>query len=231
MKIKYIKYIQPHGVVARQIPRSHQLAPLLRVSYPTQMFVLNWFCDVLKYLVLYKKNAKILFLGLENAGKTSLLYVLKDNRFVIHPPSYPPKCEDIQVAGVNSKVFDLAGNPCARLSWKDFFPCVDGIVFLVDSAAQERFQEAKQELDALLTNDVLSNVPFLILGNKIDAPCAATEQELRGRLGLNSTTGKGKLDVPVQRNAGIRPCELFMCSVAKREGFCEGFRWLSQYID
>lgn len=102
------------------------------------------------------------------------------------------------------------------------------MVYLVDANDRERFAESKRELDALLYDEALSNVPFLILGNKIDLPHAASEEELRYYIGVNGlTTGKG---VGKYSDGGIRPIEVFMCSIVRKMGYGDGFRWVSQYI-
>lgn len=93
-------------------------------------------------------------------------------------------------------------------------------MFLVDAKDHERFPEAKAELDALLSMEELAKVPFVVLGNKIDHPDAISEEQLRHELGLYQTTGKGK--VPLE---GIRPIEVFMCSVVMRQGKCAAAAW------
>lgn len=102
------------------------------------------------------------------------------------------------------------------------------MIYLVDAYDKERFSESKRELDALLSDEALANVPFLILGNKIDIPYAASEDELRYYMGLtNFTTGKGNVNLD---NTNVRPLEVFMCSIVRKMGYGEGFKWLSQYI-
>ena len=187
-------------------------------------FVLNFFKNLLYNLGLWKIKAKILFLGLDNAGKTTLLTVLKNNKVSQMPPTKHAHSEELVIKNVNIHAFDLGGHHAMRKVWREYFPKIDAIVYLVDAADSTRFEESKAELDKLFNNEEIGNIPVLVLGNKIDKNGAVNEDEFRLQLGLatESSFGVQKLD-----NKGGKSVEVFMCSVFKRIGFKEGLEWLT----
>jgi len=167
------------------------------------------------------------FLGLDNAGKTTLLHLLRDNRVAQHMPTQKPTMEELTLGNIKFSAYDLGGHEIARRLWRDYYATVNAVVFMVDACARDRFPESKSELDELLSGDDLKNVPFLVLANKIDLPGAASEEETRAALGLLHTYGK---HIGGQKPEDVRPVEVFMCSVVKRLGVKEGFNWVAQFI-
>jgi GTP-binding protein SAR1 len=115
-----------------------------------------------------------------------------------------------------------------RKVWAEYFFAVDAIVFIIDASNRERFAEAKFELDAILCNEEIINCPILILGNKIDMENAADEEEIKTYFNLGHLlTGKA---MSKQKDQFVRPMEIFMTSFTNRQGYGDGFRWLSNHF-
>jgi len=188
-------------------------------------FIWNWISGALQFLGLMNKSGKLMFLGLDNAGKTTLLHMLKDDRMAVHEPTLHPTSETLAMGGMSFTTFDLGGHAQARRVWREYFPAVDGVVFLVDVADTNRLNEAKKELVSLMSDETISEAPILVLANKIDKQGACNEDQLRNFLQIQ-TTGKGKSD-----QLTSRPIEIFMCSVLRKQGYGEGFQWLANYIN
>ncbi|KAL9643237.1 hypothetical protein ABK040_014694 [Willaertia magna] len=187
------------------------------------MFLFDWFWSLLSALGLYQKSGKILFLGLDNAGKTTLLHMLKSEKLGSYTPTQHPNVEELTMGNLNFKAIDLGGHPLARRLWKDYFTETSAVVFLVDSADPGRFEEAARELHGLLNYEDLAKVPFLILGNKIDMNGAVSETDLALYLRVNGLlTGKQH---GLEKD-GRRSLEIFMCSIVNQMGYGEGFQWL-----
>ncbi|KAK0720610.1 ADP-ribosylation factor family-domain-containing protein, partial [Lasiosphaeris hirsuta] len=119
--------------------------------------------DNLIYLGLMRKHYKPLFLGLDNTGKSTL--------FVAMAPTVHPMSQKLLIGNSRYATFDVGGHQQARRLWKGYFPDASGVAFIVDAADPQRFGEARAELDAL-SMEGLANVPFVVLGNKIDHPDA-----------------------------------------------------------
>jgi GTP-binding protein SAR1 len=172
--------------------------------------------SVLGYLGLYNKKANIVFLGLDNAGKSALLHVLKTDRVTQTRPTIHPHSEELKMGNLVLNTYDLGGHETARKIWKDYFPAVNAILFLVDAVDVKRFPEAYKELNEILETPELVNIPIAILGNKIDMAGAVSIEELKAALHYDELMAKEN-----------RPMEVFMTSVTKKIGFSAALEWIS----
>jgi len=175
----------------------------------------DWFWDVLFQLGLWSKNATILLLGLDNAGKTTLLYKLKNRSLKMFIPTQRAQLDEVTYGNVKFRAWDLGGHDQVRILWKDYFFEADSFIFVVDVSDQGRYQEAKNELHSLLKDDHVGNAPILIFGNKIDLKPEMTREELLEILELKPIMNKR------------RDIEVFLCSLLRDDKFSEGFSWLS----
>ena len=132
-----------------------------------------------------KSEARILMLGLDAAGKTTILYKLKLNETVSSIPTIGFNVETVTpVKNVTFTVWDVGGQDKIRPLWKHYFHNTEGLVYVVDSADKERFLEAKDELYWILDSEEMKGVPVMVLANKQDLPTSQKTAEVAQRLGL-----------------------------------------------
>lgn len=180
--------------------------------------MLDWFWNVLAWLGLWRRGGTLLLLGLDNAGKSTLLGLLSNGRVGQFQPTYHPNEELLELDGVSFRAIDLGGHKQARRLWAEYYVKCSGLIFLVDAADPGRFEEAYRELNAILTDEAMAEIPVLILGNKADLPTAVSEGQL--------------LDAMHTSMLGLRKghLALYMCSIKEKWGFAEGIRWLASKV-
>ncbi|XP_033025182.1 ADP-ribosylation factor 6-like [Lacerta agilis] len=133
----------------------------------------------------YVTEVRILLLGLDAAGKTTLLYKLKLNETVTTIPTIGFHVEKIQpINNVSFIMWDVGGTDLFKAACMKYHTNIDGLVFVVDSADCTRFEEAQAELEARLETRDLQNVPVVLLANKQDLPGAWPPLEVAEKMGV-----------------------------------------------
>lgn len=116
---------------------------------------------------------ELTILGLQNAGKTTLVNLLATGDFSDDRiPTVGFNMRRVQKGGVTLKIWDLGGQKRFRTMWERYCRGVSAIVFVVDAADEGRFPDAKEELHDILTRPALAGIPVLVLANKSDLPDA-----------------------------------------------------------
>jgi ADP-ribosylation factor 1/2 len=134
----------------------------------------------------FKTQKRILLLGLDAAGKTSLLYKLKLGEQVNAIPTVGFNVETVQYKHVELNMWDVGGQDKIRALWKHYYANTDAIIYVVDAADRERFEEASEELHKLLQAEELSKACVLVYANKRDLPGSASAAEVAKALQLNT---------------------------------------------
>ena len=138
------------------------------------------------YASFANEDARILMLGLDAAGKTTILYKLKLNETVSSIPTIGFNVETVSpVKNVTFTVWDVGGQDKIRPLWKHYFNNTEGLVYVIDSSDQTRVSESRDELSWILNSDDMLGVPVLVLANKQDLPSAISPADLAAKLGLN----------------------------------------------
>lgn len=178
------------------------------------------------YVYLKKKSERkitLVLLGIDNAGKSTLSHTLQGELDKETSPTFGFNSATVVQGKYKIELFDLGGGKNIRSVWKKYLAEVHGVVFIVDAADPQRFEEAKQALTDTLTSDYLKDKPLLIMANKQDLATAVSAPEVAKSLGL--------ADI-VHNRYNILPCTAKTPAgqpVDTRVG--EGMKWLISSID
>ncbi|KAL3814616.1 hypothetical protein ACJIZ3_015884 [Penstemon smallii] len=163
-----------------------------------------------------KREMRILMVGLDAAGKTTILYKLKLGEIVTTIPTIGFNVETVEYKNISFTVWDVGGQDKIRPLWRHYFQNTQGLIFVVDSNDRDRVVEARDELHRMLNEDELRDAVLLVFANKQDLPNAMNAAEITDKLGLHSLR---------QRHWYIQST----CATSG-EGLYEGLDWLSNNI-
>lgn len=151
----------------------------------------NIFSRFLDWLLglFWSTEMDITIIGLQNAGKTSLVRVLAGGEFTIDSlPTVGFAMKKVQKGHVTLKCWDIGGQVRFRTMWERYCRGVTAIVFVVDSADRDAIPVARDELHMLLAKPSLESTPLLVLGNKSDLSEKLSVDELIEQLDLKEVS-------------------------------------------
>eukprot|EP01098_Paradermamoeba_levis_P015976 TRINITY_DN839_c0_g1_i2.p1 TRINITY_DN839_c0_g1~~TRINITY_DN839_c0_g1_i2.p1 ORF type:complete len:198 (-),score=66.53 TRINITY_DN839_c0_g1_i2:177-710(-) len=131
-----------------------------------------------------KRDTRLLMVGLDAAGKTTILYKLKLGEIVSTTPTIGFNVEIVEYKNLKFTMWDVGGQDKIRPLWRHYYQNTQGLVFVVDCNDRDRINEAKEELHKMLQEDELKDASVLIFCNKVDLPKAMPVAEVTEKLGL-----------------------------------------------
>ena len=163
------------------------------------------------------KERKLLMLGLDAAGKSTILYRWRLAETVTTIPTVGFNLENVQYKNISFTIWDVGGQDKIRPLWKHYESNTDALIFVVDSNDRERIDLARAELHKLVFDDELRNAVVLVFANKQDLPHSMTAAEVTEKLGLHAMKNK--------------QWYVQSCQATTGQGLYEGLDWLKTVLD
>ncbi|XP_001607954.2 ADP-ribosylation factor-like protein 3 [Nasonia vitripennis] len=162
------------------------------------------------------KELRLLLLGLDNAGKTTILRCLANEDITQVTPTQGFNIKSVHSEGFKLNVWDIGGARKIRPYWRNYFENTDVLIYVIDSSDSNRLEETGQELSELLTEDKLRGVPLLVYANKQDVAQSVTAADIAEALGLH--------------NIKDRDWQIQSCVATDGKGIKEGLEWACKSI-
>lgn len=143
------------------------------------------FSAISKLFSSVETEQRILMLGLDAAGKTTVLYKIHLGETVQTMPTIGFNVETVKIGKSNLLVWDIGGQEKIRGLWKHYYQNTDALVYIVDSADHARVEESADELKRVMDDDHMKDVAVLVYANKQDMPNAMTPAAVAKAMGLD----------------------------------------------
>merc|ERR1711915_25066 len=167
-----------------------------------------------------RQDMRILMVGLDAAGKTTLLYKLKLREVVSTIPTIGFNLEIIRYKNISFKVWDCGYRdkliPLFANNFQDTRCPTHGLIYVIDSSDLERIEESREVLQSLLEHDRLKDTALLVFANKQDLPGAMNISEVESRLELE--------------NHSRRKWFIQSACAFTGEGIMEGLEWMANAL-
>ena len=161
------------------------------------------------------RETRILMVGLDMAGKTTILYKLKLNEALHTIPTVGFNVEELQYKQLRMTIWDIGGQDKLRKLWRYYYQGTDAIIYIIDASDVERIEESKYELANMLGEDQLRHSTLLVFANKMDIPHALSASQLASKLDLDGMCRPSGRQWYIQSS----------CATSG-EGLYEGLDWL-----
>ncbi|SCU87264.1 LAME_0D09406g1_1 [Lachancea meyersii CBS 8951] len=176
----------------------------------------NFFSSMFDRLWGVNKELRILILGLDGAGKTTILYRLQIGEVVTTKPTIGFNVETLVYKNLKLNVWDLGGQTSIRPYWRCYYSNTAAVIFVVDSTDKDRMATASKELHMMLQEEELQDAALLVFANKQDQPGALGASEVSKQLSLVELKD--------------RSWSIVASSAIKGEGVSEGLDWLIDVV-
>ncbi len=163
-----------------------------------------------------KKEARILMLGLDAAGKTTIVYKLKLGEVLNSVPTIGFNVETVEFKNIKFNVWDVGGQDKIRVLWRHYYAGTDALIFVVDSSDRNRIGLAKQELHKMLEEEELKDAILLVFANKQDLSVMSVA-EVSDKLDLQNVKGREWYCQGTSAMSGM--------------GLYEGLNWLTKKLE
>ncbi|OZJ05463.1 ADP-ribosylation factor-like protein 2 [Bifiguratus adelaidae] len=133
-----------------------------------------------------EREMRLLILGLDNAGKTTILKRINGDDISKVSPTLGFEIKTLEYQGYKLNIWDVGGQKSIRSYWRNYFEQTEGLIWVVDSADRLRLHDCKEELHKLLQEERLAGASLLVFANKQDLPGSMNGEDIQRHLDLDT---------------------------------------------